>query len=156
MEKQVPDRTNSISVCRSLLLHRKQQKALDMVCILWLMNIQSICQTVSHYMYKKTSFGAILASFPGLPTVQFLIVCSMQNKGGRPGSISHANDVSVYQGRQRGGEEFLIERTHFGHVLSFEPRAVCFSLQNLKLQDQASSLFFQWGTLRASVYLGRH
>ena len=44
-----------------------------------------------------------LASFPGLPTVQFLITCSMQNGGGRPGIFYHVNDVSVFLGRLRGG-----------------------------------------------------
>ena len=44
-----------------------------------------------------------LASFPGLPTVQFLTACCMQNKGGRPDPFYHVNDVSVYLGRQRGG-----------------------------------------------------
>ena len=36
-----------------------------------------------------------IASFPGLPTVQFLIACR-----GRPGIFYHVNDVSVYLGRQ--------------------------------------------------------
>ena len=36
-----------------------------------------------------------LASFPGLPTIQFLIACSMRNRGGKPGIIYHMNDVSV-------------------------------------------------------------
>ena len=38
-----------------------------------------------------SSTAICLASFPGLPTVQLLITCSM-----------HVNDISVYQGRQRG------------------------------------------------------
>ena len=41
----------------------------------------------------------ILASFPGLPIVQFLIACSMQKWRGKVWSV---NDVSVYLGRQRG------------------------------------------------------
>ena len=42
-----------------------------------------------------------VASSPGLPTFQFL---SMPNWRGRPGPLHHVNDVSVYLGRQRGGE----------------------------------------------------
>ena len=61
-------------------------------------------------------------------------------------TIHHMSDISV----DRGGEESLIKRTYFAHVLElrFEPRAVGFllhehsKLQHLgqKLQDQASSL----------------
>ena len=36
--------------------------------------------------------------FLGLPTVQFLISCSIQK---RPGPSYHMNDVSVYPGRER-------------------------------------------------------
>ena len=43
-----------------------------------------------------------LASFPGLPTVQVLIACGMQNWG-MPGPFYHVNDVSVYLSRQRRG-----------------------------------------------------
>ena len=42
----------------------------------------------------------ILASFPGLPIVQFLIACSMQKWRGKVWSV---NDISVYLGRQREG-----------------------------------------------------
>ena len=45
-----------------------------------------------------------LALFPGLPTVQF-IACSMQEQRGRAGPFYHMNDVSVYLGQQRVGEE---------------------------------------------------
>jgi len=40
-----------------------------------------------------------LASFPGLPTVQFLIACSVQKRRGKAGIIYHVIDVSVYLGR---------------------------------------------------------
>ena len=42
-----------------------------------------------------------IALFPGLPTVHFLIACSMQKNG--PGPFYHVNDVRVYLGRQRRG-----------------------------------------------------
>ena len=45
----------------------------------------------------------MVASFPGLPTVQFLIACSMQKRRGKAWYHYHVNDVSVYLGRQRGG-----------------------------------------------------
>ena len=43
-----------------------------------------------------------LASFLGLPTVQFLITWVCKNGGGRPGPFYHMNDINVYLGRQRG------------------------------------------------------
>ena len=43
-----------------------------------------------------------IASLPGLSTVQFWAV--YKDRGGRPGPFYHVNDVSVYQGKQRGGE----------------------------------------------------
>ena len=96
-----------------------------------------------------------LASFPSLPTVQFLTACSMQNKRRKAWSIFHMNDVSAYLGRQRGRKGSLIERTHFMHtffVLKQEWYVflLCegLKLQHLgqKLQDKASSSFFRWGT----------
>ena len=53
-----------------------------------------------------------IASFPGLPTVQFLSLAVCKNGRGRPGMIYHMNDVSVYLGRQRGEEESPVERSH--------------------------------------------
>ena len=57
-------------------------------------------------MPLKLPYAINLASFPGLPIIQFLIACSMQKwrkKGdGRPGPFYHVNDVSVYLGRQKG------------------------------------------------------
>ena len=99
-----------------------------------------------------SSTSICLASFPGLPTIQLLITCSMQNGRRRPGTIYHVNDVSVYQGRQRGGG---VPDRKGACVLRFESRAVRFPLcerskpQHLgqKLQDQASSSFFRQGTL---------
>ena len=46
----------------------------------------------------------ILPLFPGLPTVQFLIACSMEKRRGRPGPFYHVNDPSVYLGNPRGGQ----------------------------------------------------
>ena len=67
---------------------------------------------------------------------------------GRPGPFDHVNDVSVYQSRQRGGEESLIEKMHFTHVffvLNQEWHDFRFTKLS-KLQDQVSSPFFRWGT----------
>ena len=52
-----------------------------------------------------SSFGGYeLALFPGLPTVQFLITCSVQERMGRPGIFYHVNNVSVSRQRGRGGK----------------------------------------------------
>ena len=53
---------------------------------------------------------SIVALFPGLPTVQFLIACSMQKRRGKAGPFYHVNDISVYIGRQRGRDSQLKER----------------------------------------------
>ena len=45
---------------------------------------------------------SFLASFPGLPTVQFLLLSVCKNEGGRPGPFYHVNDVSVYLVGRRG------------------------------------------------------
>ena len=45
---------------------------------------------------------SFLASFPGLPTVQFLSLSVCKNEGGRPGPFYHWNDVSVYLVGRRG------------------------------------------------------
>ena len=90
--------------------------------------------------------------------VQFLI------GGGRPGTIYHVNDISVYLGRQMWGGVTDQKNTFCACVLCFEPRAVHLSLRERsklqrlgqKLQDQASSSFFRQGTPPPSVYLGRH
>ena len=51
--------------------------------------------------------------FSGIPTIQFLIACSMQKmEGGKAGSFNDANDVSV----DRQEEKSQIERTHFVHT----------------------------------------
>ena len=58
---------------------------------------------------------SLLVSFPGLPTVQFLIACSMQKRKGKAWSILSREWRFVYLGRQRGGG-VPIERTHFTHT----------------------------------------
>ena len=94
-----------------------------------------------------------------LPTVQFLITCSIcSNRGGRP-AFYHVIDVNINVGRQRGGGSPInILCTRFpleqGRFLGFWT----LKLQCLgqKLQEKASSLFFQLGTPSPSVYLDRH
>ena len=39
--------------------------------------------------------SSCLASFPGLPTVQLLIACSMQKQRGKAWSFYHVNNVST-------------------------------------------------------------
>ena len=51
-----------------------------------------------------------VASFPGLPTVQFLIACSKQKRKGKAWSILSHEQHFVYLGRHRG-EGCLIEET---------------------------------------------
>ena len=102
--------------------------------------------------------------FLGLPTVQFMITCSIQkrmqkNRGGRPGLFYHVNDVFVYLGRQREGRGPQSNERILHTHSSFWTRSNTFSLRKhsklqhfgQKLQDQASSSFF--GPLPSSVYL---
>ena len=88
----------------------------------------------------------------------------MQNGMGRPGPFYHMNDVSVYLGRQRR-ERSLFERTHFtSAIFILNQEQYIFHFMNIqnssawgqKLQDKASSSFFDGGPLPRSVYLGRH
>ena len=44
----------------------------------------------------------------------------------------HVNDISVYLGRQRGGEGSRIERTHFTRVLFLTRSATFFALQTFE------------------------
>ena len=65
-----------------------------------------------------------------------LITCGTQNRGGRPGSLYHVNDVSVYLGRQRWGGIPHHKIALCVHLLCFEPGAVHFSLHECsKLQS---------------------
>ena len=43
-----------------------------------------------------------VASFPDLPTIQFLFNYSCKNKGRRFAPLTLVNDVDVYPGTQRG------------------------------------------------------
>ena len=101
-----------------------------------------------------------VASFPGLPTVQFLIACSMQNKGGRPGHLlMWMTSVSTL------GEPWskrCISRMH-SLILNQEWYAFCFASiwnsstwsRNYKISSLACS--FDGRPLPPpSVYLGRH
>ena len=69
---------------------------------------------------------ALLALFPGLPTIQSLVVC--KRGGGRPGPFYHVNDVSVYLGRQRGGREGVPDRKNNLEAIScsFYPKRLSF------------------------------
>ena len=64
-----------------------------------------------YYAGREPPYGGTLASFPGIPPIQFLIACSMQKWRGNTWSILSHEDIS---GRQRG-EGSLIKRAHFAH-----------------------------------------
>ena len=110
-------------------------------------------------------YAKFIASFPGLPTVQFLIACSMQNGGGRPGPFYHVNDVLSTRGRQRGGgvpngfrPYLVVSATSTGITPDLNIREV----KNIPLLFQNEECvcemrsFDQGGPLPPSVYLGRH
>ena len=94
--------------------------------------------------------SVFLASFPALPTVQ--LVAYKKTKGG--GLVHFIMWMTYLPGRQRGGRVPNQKNTFHTRILCFEPEAVCFSLcKHLKLkrlgqrlQNKASSLFFQSGT----------
>ena len=66
-----------------------------------------------------------VASFPGLPAVQFLIACSMQKRRGKVWSIlSHI----VYLGRQRGGGGVVPNQKEYISHTFFAWNSLCFSL----------------------------
>ena len=120
--------------------------------------------TMYHYSGKHEWAVALLPRPSHRP---FLVACSMQNGGGRPGPFYHVNDVSVYLGRQRG-EGSLIERTYFLHMsLVLNQERYVFRFVNIwnsstwgrnyKIKPQAYSFTFFWsGTPPPSIYLGRH
>ena len=105
-----------------------------------------------------------LALFPGLPTIQFLIACSIQKRRGKDWSIlSRDGHQCLPIGRQRGGGS-PIERRHAfcACVLRFVPGAVYIFYfvniqnssawgRNYKIRSQARS--FNGGPLPPSVYL---
>ena len=104
----------------------------------------------SHFTDAHSS---VLASFPGLPIIQFwwLAVCKTEGE-----ALVHFITwmTSVSTCRQRWGGVPDRKDAFCGRILRFEPRTVRFllcersKLQCLgqKLQDQASSLFFRRGT----------
>ena len=94
-----------------------------------------------------------VASFPGLPTVQFLIACSMQKQRGK--AWYHLS----CEWHQK------IERAHFTHeffVLNRERYAFRFAnVQNSSTWGRKYKIWhlarsFDRGPLPPSVYLGRH
>ena len=82
-----------------------------------------------------------VASFPGLPTVQFLISCSMQKLTGKTWPFYHMNDVSIYLGRQRRGGVPGRKNAFHECILRFEPTVVHLSLSEpSKLQYYGQKL----------------
>ena len=85
-----------------------------------------------------------LALFLSLPTVQFLITCSMQKWRGKAYSISSRVSVSLHVGRQREGEiTFRVCILCFDRVVCFL-LCKCSKLQGLgqKPQNKVSSSLF--------------
>ena len=109
-----------------------------------------------------------LALFLGLPTIQFLIACSMQKQKGKAWSILSLKWCPVVStkvdGGGGGGSPNRKDAFRACILRFFELGAVHFSLSKcLKLQclgqkpqEKASSSFFQLETPSPSVYLGRH
>ena len=103
--------------------------------------------------------GAVtIALFPGLPTVQFLITCSMQKRGeGLVRFITWMTSV-FYLGRQRGGGVLDLKNAFRACVLCFEPGAVRFSLCE---RSKLLSSFFRVLSIgdpppSAYLHVGRH
>ena len=59
---------------------------------------------------KNPGLTMTIASFPGLPTVQILIACSMRNGAGRLGPFYHVDDILSTQ-VDKGWDRSPIERT---------------------------------------------
>ena len=76
-------------------------------------------QTVS-IMVAWTTY---LALFLGLPTIQFLIACSIQKQRGKVSIIYGVNDVNVYRGREEPSNKRVHSRPFLAvsiHVLEFQ------------------------------------
>ena len=123
---------------------------IQMTTKLWYMHVTLCCGDTICLL----TCGLDIASFPGLPTIQFLIACSMQkkkNEGGRPGSI--------YLGRQRVVGFSLVERTHFTHALFVLSQERCiFRIANVQtsrawVMNRPQPRSFNRGPLPPSVYL---
>ena len=99
----------------------------------------------------------LAASFPGLPTVQFLIACSMQKWRGKAWSILSCEWCFVYLGRQRRGGVPDWKNTFHTRILHIlKQGAVRFSLcersnwsdsstwsRNYKIRPEAHFFFHQ-------------
>ena len=70
-------------------------------------------------IHTHTHTHTVLASFPGLHTIQFLIALIFKNKGGRPGPLHHMN-ISVSTYVDRGGEEGEVSC-----IVTVEYAAIC-------------------------------
>ena len=103
-----------------------------------------------------------VASFPGLPTVQFLIACSKQKRKGKAWSILSHEQHFVYLGRHRG-EGCLIEETSLRpHLVVSVPSAGFRMITKRKAYHSCfkrrtcvRNVFFWLGTTPPPVYLGR-
>ena len=104
-----------------------------------------------------------LASFPGLPTIQFLITCSIYAKleGEGVSTFITLSDINVYLGRQRGGGEEGI----WGFFM--QCRSLCWSSECSQSEKVATcgtgqrthvwnALFYSRTLPYSSVYLGRY
>ena len=86
-----------LSLCRCT----RSQKYHNIVCTsIGIVIVSHTCMLLHTNMYS------VIASFPALPTVQFLTPCGVQKQRREAWSIFYMNDVSVYLGRQRGEKGF--------------------------------------------------
>ena len=73
--------------------------------------------------------GSIVALFPGLPTIHFLITCSMQKRKGKAWSVLSRKWRQCRQ-KEEGSP---MERTHFVHIFFILNQEWChFRLVNLR------------------------
>ena len=106
--------------------------------------------------------GCGIASFPGLPTIQFLIAYSMQKQRRKAWSILSREQCRSLPKQTERRWESPTERVHFAvvfFVLNNERCVFCFAnIWNcstwLGSTKKASISFFRLGPLPPSVYLG--
>ena len=91
----------------------------------------------------------LLALFPGLPTVQFSIACSMQK---RRGIFYYVNDVSVYLGGHDRGQGYPIERMSLRpYLVVSAPNTGVLNVREVKnillqIRNEEYVHKMQWGT----------
>ena len=107
-----------------VLLHRRRGGEEGIYCC-EIPDAMNVTQTIyigvysastGEWMYTAVLFDLSHTSHILEPSHCSVFDYSMQNKGERPGSIYHMNDVKVYLGRQRGGGVPLTEIACFAYI----------------------------------------